>query len=238
VNCTKATCGDGHVQAGVELCDDGPNNGMYGFCASGCMALGPRCGDNEKNGPEECDDGNQTDDDACSNDCIAPRLVFVTSAMFSGNLGGLAGADAKCAAVATELGKPGAQWRAWLSDDTGSPSTRMDTAFTGWYQLVDGTPVAHGWSDLTDGTLSAPINLTEHGTPSGEPLVAWSNTTPTGKAISGEHCNNWTSSSPAPKGRAGATNDTNVDWTDFTDEALNPITCSAGLHLYCFQDLP
>ncbi|WP_434420882.1 hypothetical protein [Nannocystis pusilla] len=60
----------------------------------------------------------------------------------------------KCgkAGMTAEPNLPAAAWRAWLSDDTGSPSTRFDSAFTGWYQLVDG-PIAKSWSKLTDGNL-------------------------------------------------------------------------------------
>ena len=50
-------CGDG-VRNGSETCDDGANNGEYGFCAWDCRGAGPRCGDGDTNGAEDCD-GNQ-----------------------------------------------------------------------------------------------------------------------------------------------------------------------------------
>ncbi|MBZ0119770.1 MAG: DUF4215 domain-containing protein, partial [Sandaracinaceae bacterium] len=62
-------CGDGIVGAG-ESCDDGASNGMYGFCNSTCTGLGPRCGDGTRNGPEQCDDGNAIDTDACLSSCV------------------------------------------------------------------------------------------------------------------------------------------------------------------------
>ena len=50
-------CGD-KVLNGRELCDDGVNDGSYGGCMPGCMALGPYCGDGKLAvGHEECDDG-------------------------------------------------------------------------------------------------------------------------------------------------------------------------------------
>lgn len=56
--CKQAKCGDGHVQAGVETCDDGADNGAYNHCADDCMGDGPRCGDGEIQADEgeKCDD--------------------------------------------------------------------------------------------------------------------------------------------------------------------------------------
>ena len=65
------TCGDG-VQNMGETCDDGSNNGSYGYCNTGCTAKGPHCGDGSKNGPEECDDGNNSNTDSCTNACKSP----------------------------------------------------------------------------------------------------------------------------------------------------------------------
>lgn len=43
--CAAASCGDGFLYAGVEVCDDGTNDGAYGGCNPGCAALAPNCGD-------------------------------------------------------------------------------------------------------------------------------------------------------------------------------------------------
>ena len=43
--CKTATCGDGIVRTGWELCDDAADNGTYGHCNATCTDLGPRCGD-------------------------------------------------------------------------------------------------------------------------------------------------------------------------------------------------
>nr|WP_276600615.1 hypothetical protein [Nannocystis sp. ILAH1] len=234
-DCTAVECGDGqHNPAAGESCDDGnmvDNDG----CRNNCTT----CGNGIPQMGEECDDGNAIDDDACSNDCVEPRLVFVTSAKFDGNLGGLAGADMKCgtAGMTADPDLPATAWRAWLSDDSGSPSTRFDTAFSGWYQLVDGTPIAKGWSDLTDGNLLAAIDLTETGAASGSPKNAWSNTTTAGATAGAHHCENWTSLEfdNNLKGHFGATSATNSDWTHLGDALLNPTYCNITFHLYCFQ---
>ncbi len=65
-------CGDGIVE-GAEVCDDGADNGMYGFCNDGCSASGERCGDAVVNGPEVCDDGaNNGMYGFCDDGCSAP----------------------------------------------------------------------------------------------------------------------------------------------------------------------
>ena len=65
-----AFCGDGVVGPG-EICDDGARNGTYGYCNGACTGLGPRCGDGTRNGPEECDDANAVETDACLSTCVA-----------------------------------------------------------------------------------------------------------------------------------------------------------------------
>jgi cysteine-rich repeat protein len=71
-NCTASSCGDGYVNMGVELCDDGVNDGSYGGCAANCQSLGAHCGDGQVNGPEACDDGNEDLADGCMDNCVIP----------------------------------------------------------------------------------------------------------------------------------------------------------------------
>ncbi len=63
-------CGDGVVDDG-EVCDDGPQNGGYGFCLADCSGLGPHCGDGiiHPTEGETCDDGDTIDDNSCNNNC-------------------------------------------------------------------------------------------------------------------------------------------------------------------------
>jgi len=65
-----AQCGNAAVEPG-EACDSGANNGLYGYCNATCSALGPRCGDGTTNGPEQCDDANTSNADACLNTCVS-----------------------------------------------------------------------------------------------------------------------------------------------------------------------
>jgi cysteine-rich repeat protein len=64
-----ASCGDGFVQEGVEMCDDGNQDD-----ADGCntMCLPGSCGDGVLQEGEQCDDGNADTTD----DCPACQLAF------------------------------------------------------------------------------------------------------------------------------------------------------------------
>lgn len=180
------------------------------------------------------------DDEACTPEGVCgppqtcgnggPCLVFVTSAEFSGNLGGLTGADAVCQQLAQANALPGT-FRAWLSDETGSPSTRFVQS-TGLYVLRNGTVVANDWADLTDGPLLAPIEITEE-----QSAVVggrtWTNTERDGLPLlsNQKHCNNWTSAADPFIGHFGRAFASNGEWTD----SGNHLPCEQTAHLYCFQ---
>lgn len=198
------------------------------------------CGDAMVSGDEECDDGNKINDDDCSNSCQSPRLVFVTSTVYKGDLApqladktGLDLADAHCQQQA-ELGGKVGPFRAWLSDSTGSPASRFDTTFGGAYKLVTGDVVAaNGWDDLTDGTLAHAIDRDQNGTAFPGDAVR-TNTQPNGTAfLPGESCNDWTSASSRLKSFVGFTSAVDDKWT-----ANEPNLCSVVDRLYCFEDVP
>ncbi len=77
--CTKQCkrgpyCGDGHVDAPNEDCDDSVNASKYGGCAPGCKA-GPYCGDGIVQAQEDCDDGKLAGEyGGCAKGCVlGPR---------------------------------------------------------------------------------------------------------------------------------------------------------------------
>lgn len=156
-SCVLARCGDGVVQEGVELCDDGietPN------CDADCTA--PECGDGvvNKAAGEECDDGNDIYPDNCYPTCIAPSmLIFLSSERYHGGLGGVAGADQKCQALAKQAGL-GGTYKAWLWTSNSGPETTFYQS-PGRYIRPDLVKVANNFEHLLHGPLMAPIIITE-----------------------------------------------------------------------------
>jgi hypothetical protein len=171
----------------------------------------------------------------------SPHLVFVTSSLHSCVLGGLTGADAICQARAQGANRQGT-YKAWLADTNLSPATRM-THHLGPYQLVTGTVIAQGWTDLTDGTLAAKIDRTETGVQLGgvgcdanlptchficEGGEVWSNVDAAGNRRVIADCNGWTTTGNSTAGNDGKTDAT---WTAGT---CTPIG-NGSLPIFCVQ---
>ncbi|MGH6691927.1 MAG: choice-of-anchor Q domain-containing protein [Gammaproteobacteria bacterium] len=165
--------------------------------------------------------------------------VFVTSTTHTGNLGGLAGGDAICQARAespVSMAAPGT-YKAWLSTSAASAASRLTHA-TVPYKLVDGTTIADDWDDLTDGTLDAPINVTEAGAAVPAGARTWTGTNAAGD-FNGPDCVAWSDETPPnpppdpseTAGTAGSTAALNSQWTfDVIFLGCNPLP-----HLYCLQ---
>ncbi len=156
---------------------------------------------------------------------VTENKVFVTSATYIGNFGGLTGADAICQKHANIAALPG-KYMAWLSDASGAPSTRFYQS-TVPYKLVDGTVIANNWADLVDGNIAAAISKNENGAavPAGS---VWTNVTSSGTAQTNT-CNMWTENSGS-QGRYGSSNLVNGSWTNNGND-----TCGNLKRLYCFQ---
>ena len=151
--------------------------------------------------------------------------IFRTESIQNANLGGIAGADAICAAQALAAGLEG-EFKAWLST-IASPVAGRVTPASGPYILVNGTLVANDWDDLVDGLILVPINLDANGVlRSGE---VWTGTRANGTSYLADDCAEFTSGTT---GRAlcGATNSTTATWT----ENIIP-ACSTQLGLYCIE---
>ena len=112
-------CGDGETDPGEE-CDQGTANDANAYGAGRCTnkcKIAPFCGDGFRNGIEKCDNAASgvTDLGACNPECTGyyeKKRILPTSSIFPTNLGGIAGADAKCAA------QFGLGWKALLVGGT------------------------------------------------------------------------------------------------------------------------
>ena len=161
------------------------------------------------------------------------KTVFVTSAKFTGNLGGLAGADDKCQAEADGPASivPSGTYLAWLSDGTDSPDTRF-TKSAHPYMLLDGTKIAENYTDLTDGSILHAINIDRTG--KSLPFVRfWTGTNSDGTTVGYQlTCDGWTAD-PLTKfhGMAGRTNLTSRIWST----RIARISCARIYRLVCFQ---
>jgi hypothetical protein len=160
------------------------------------------------------------------------KTVFVTSAKFKGNLGGLTGADAKCQAEADGPATivPSGTYLAWLSDGTDSPDTRF-TKSSHPYVLPDGTKIAEDFTDLTDGSLLQKINIDPTGKALGMQLF-WTGTKSDGTTYQlFVTCAGWTGDTwPGANGQVGSTIQTGTLWSSYQHDR-----CKRSHKLACFQ---
>ncbi|MDO8429963.1 MAG: fibronectin type III domain-containing protein, partial [bacterium] len=153
-------------------------------------------------------------------------LVFITSSTYSANLGGVAGADSICQVKADSVSL-GGSWKAWLSDSNTSAASRFYHSPV-FYKTVNGSTIANNWSDLTDGSISSYLYVTEMGA-NASSFAAWTNTTFGGSAL-GNSCINWTSISSSNSGGYGFASNLNSGWTQSSIS-----TCNTTSRLYCFE---
>jgi hypothetical protein len=161
--------------------------------------------------------------------CTPSRRVFVSTQMFTGNLGGVSGADHACQSLAGSA-QLGGSWKAWVSDNTTSPSTRFAQAAVG-YRLLDGTLLAAGWTGLVSGALLHGIDLTEQRAAAGSSEV-WTGTLETGVAIGTDVCGGFTSSANAATHAViGNTSRTDIGWSNATAQSCD----QNNLRIYCME---
>ena len=163
-------------------------------------------------------------------------MVFVSSELYSGNLGGFEGADGKCQRLADAAGLPG-QYKAWIGIEGTGPAQRFNQPANAAYQLTTGEVVATNWADLTDGLLAVNIDRDENGNipqqrgntscaGGGFPTV-WSGVRNNGEGF-GNGCGGWrTDQGGGYWGRYDALN----QWTSWCSGGL----CSWVSPIYCFQ---
>ncbi len=163
------------------------------------------------------------------------RIIFVTGGTYTGALGGLGGADAKCQNSAEEAGLMGT-YKAWLSNNIDIAADRL-TKHDVPYIRTDGTRIAADWVDLTDGSLDEPISLNEYGMEVEAPINVWTNTNSDGNRTStdcnpgcGSACNNWSGPSSGWTGKGGSANQTTTSWTTSNNQR-----CNLFGRLYCVQ---
>lgn len=120
--------------------------------------------------------------------------VFTRNATTNGAIGGAGGADSLCTTSANAAGLPG-NWVAVIGADPVGSTVRTRLPWN-WTALrnMSGALVATSLDDFMDGSVAAPMNLTEYGTPAAASTI-WTGLVATG--ATGNNCDNWSSSSGA-----------------------------------------
>ena len=120
-----------------------------------------------------------------------PNRVFVTRTAVYGDFGGLAAADALCAAEATAVGLDGT-YVAWLSTSTVDARDRL-AGSAGWIR-TDGAPVAATVARLVGEEMFAAADRDVDGHQVIGPV--WTGTGPDGRLAPGQACDDWGSQLP------------------------------------------
>jgi hypothetical protein len=158
------------------------------------------------------------DDSSPTNPTGRTTSFFVTSATsITGNLGGLAGADATCQRLAAAAGHAGGTWRAYLSVErdpaNGNQATHArDRIGTGPWYNANRVLIADNLTELHARTGDAELFVNEHGlringqwsgspTPNEHDILTGSNAD--GRVAAGLTCADWTSDSASVAGQVG-----------------------------------
>jgi len=169
----------------------------------------------------------------------SPKFIFVTSKTYTGDLGGLAGADAKCQALANASHLVGV-FKAWLSDSTQSPSTRFTHPLDQMYVDQGKANIAEGWPGLTSGKLLKAINKTDKGL---VPFrVVWTDTTVMGEpnnaatgSITSTNCQDWTVGPHPPSSVVGYIGNLSGPGSEWTEAAHASQQCDTPAALICVE---
>ncbi len=166
------------------------------------------------------------DGGATEGGATGPKIAFVSSQIITGNLGGVAGADATCTKLATDakVGS-GGTWKAWISTAGVNAIDRMTA--NGPWKTVTGKTVADTKADLAAGILKGALDKDEKGaTPPAPEDRVWTATGPNGTYV-GPDCGGWTG---AGSGLVGEAEHANGKWTSLENEA-----CTEVNRVYCFE---
>ena len=154
----------------------------------------------------------------------------MTRSTFSGNLGGLAGADTKCR-LAAEAAELGGTWKAFLSDGTVSAPSRMEVEGA-WYQGTTGSGLVKLFNNRanlrTDPLIAFGYDETGAHWGNGSRFPLWTGTRSGGAP--GFTCKGFTSAEYLQYGVAGQTDSTVSSWVDGEQRR-----CSYEAHLLCFE---
>lgn len=154
------------------------------------------------------------------------KYIFATSSEYDGDLGGLSGADSKCALVAI-AGSLSGTFQAWISNDSTNAIDRITG--NGPWHLTDGTLLFNNKAGLTLTPMSN-INKDENGQNVTGNGYVWTGTD-AGGTSNADNCTNWTDNSLTASGLVGFVGVNTNGWTEYISQP-----CNVSTHLYCLQE--
>jgi len=153
--------------------------------------------------------------------------IFITSSTYTGALGGLSGADAKCDTLANAAGW-GTGWTAVLSSSSVNAIDRVPFNW-GVLKTVNDNIVANTWSDLWgSSSLVTYPNITQASATKNS--SAHTGTDQYGMYI-GENCLDYSSASGTDSSAYGKSNNYDKNWIENTTGS----SCSLTAALYCMK---
>jgi V8-like Glu-specific endopeptidase len=172
-------------------------------------------------------------------DLIIPageHRMFVTSSAYTGNLGGISGADNICNNHASAAGLGSSGWKAILSTSWQSARNRIVIdgpvyTFRQWFGNTTKTLVANNatefWSGQLQSNLAWDENLGYHSN-----AIVFSGSTSSGYSTN-KTCSNWTSSGTYVNN--GKTAYSDGRWLDYYNNSAVSSYCSNAARLYCIK---
>lgn len=156
--------------------------------------------------------------------------IFITSALYNGNLGGLAGADALCQGLAFQAGLS-KTYKAVLGSQTVAAKDRL--SLLGAVYLFSGpnskTKVFELGTDLWSAFPANAINIDQNF--SAVSSGAWTGSESGGANDTIEDCSGWSNSATSIDGSVGDPSQPNDLWLEDPPDSA----CDASHHLYCIS---
>lgn len=156
-------------------------------------------------------------------------LAFVSSTAVTGDVMSTGGFDTMCNNLAKTAGISG-YFKAWVTETGSTAAQRFEQSTCSYrYYLVDGsTIVANSYADLTDGTLSNPINKDETGAVYNGNV--WTSSGTSGGGAGGSYCGEWRVGTNASTGIYGTTTSATSTWTN-----AGTANCDSSFRFMCFE---
>lgn len=237
-NKSEGVCGDGMTNAmgncthprymqseDTHVVDDDKDNDCDGTTDEGTKRAGESCG-----GPKQCDSG-LCDRPSGGNDSVCAHRVFVTSGNFTGNLGGVGGADQTCQRTAERAGLAGG-WKAIIS---GTTPAKNRIAIDARIVNIKGAEVAQGGSTFWGSNLANKIKFDEH--LNSRQTKVWTGSTSTGLQDASGLCkkmtsakNPWAMGSRSLDGAYGQNTASGTGWLNKGKQ-----NCMSRAALYCID---